>query len=202
MNVGSLITHIDGGVEPYCGDDNERKYRVLLEPECRNCGSKRLFSDDRGDKLCIECGRIFGCGTYYLEPTDNRIPSNGFYSPGYKRKFYFNERISRWCCQEPRIPEDVKQLILVEATKEEKYGNLKTRCNRTLINSILRNVNLSDEFQEKYRSKKFKKSKFTPKRFYDKVCVTIKIAITATANTPYPSTETNSSKIIIFPSNT
>jgi hypothetical protein len=56
----------------------------------------------------------------------------------------------------------------LEANKKEKYGDLKTRCNRALINQILRNVELDDAFQERYRSKKFKKSKFTPKRFYDK----------------------------------
>jgi hypothetical protein len=133
-----------------------------LEPRCKNCNGKRWVID-RGDIVCSHCGRV--CGPSFLEDFKySQLPGN---SKSYQRRFYFNERCSRWYCSEPSIPDEIWNLIRNEA-QNPKYGDIKTRCNRNLIGQILRSIDIPREYSEKYRSTKFKKLPLTKKSFYVK----------------------------------
>jgi hypothetical protein len=82
--------------------------------------------------------------------------------------FYFNERISRWGCSEPKIHPEIWTLIEQEAKKKKIYGDLSCFCNRKLISKMLRNIRITHEMSVRFQSKKFKCQLLTKKRFYDK----------------------------------
>jgi hypothetical protein len=124
-----------------------------------------------GEYVCRSCGRVQG-PTYDKNISIQFLGNN---SNGYKRIFYFNERASRWACSEPKIADDIWELIVAEARststknpEKPKYPGIRKGCNRQLIGKILRNVIISPVLAEKHRSKKFKKQPLTKKRFYDK----------------------------------
>ncbi len=142
--------------------------QLRWEAKCKNCKSPQLVVDC-GEYVCRDCGRVQG-------PTYNQNTSIEFLgnnSNGYKRVFYFNERLTRWSCSEPKIAQDIWQLILDEANAKlgdgsPKYPELYTGCNRFLISKVLRNVEITPEMAEAHRSRKFRKLPLTRKRFYDK----------------------------------
>jgi hypothetical protein len=133
------------------------------QPICKKCKSLQIALHN-GEHVCRDCGRVdrpsydFECSIYQLGNNSN----------GYKRWFYFNERCTRWSCCEPRIHPELWDLIKTEAQKESVYGDLSETCNRTVINQILRAIDIPPEVSENHRSKKFKKQLLTKKRFYDK----------------------------------
>lgn len=142
--------------------------RLRCVSKCKNCGSPQLIVDC-GEYVCRDCGRVQG--PTYNENTSIEFLGNN--SNGYKRVFYFNERLTRWSCCEPKIISDVWELIRDEAgtllpSGDKKYPGVNTSCNRALISKILRNVEISPEMAETHRSKKFRKLPLTKKRFYDK----------------------------------
>jgi len=143
---------------------------LKLDSHCKNCKSPQIVIDN-GEYVCRQCGRVQG--PTYNENTSIQFLGND--SNGYKRIFYFNERISRWCCVEPRIAPDIWELIHDEALARDpkdatkpKYPGVGTACNRKLIGEILRNVKIDPIMAEKHRSRKFKRQPLTKKRFYDK----------------------------------
>jgi hypothetical protein len=85
----------------------------------------------------------------------------------YKRLFYFNERCSRWTCQEPAIEDAIFEIIRSRAAGYFEKG-IRPQYTKKTISKILKSVNLPLKIQKKYRSKKFKKNLLTNKRFYDK----------------------------------
>lgn len=137
------------------------KYRPV-EPQCKRCKSYRI-GQDNGSHVCFDCGLHVGQVVQFQPCINDFVRKKN----SYKRQFYFNERISRWKCEEPVIHYELLALIKKEAEKK-KYGNLRKKCRRRTIIDILRNVHLTEEMQEKHRSKKFLKSKLTQKRFFNK----------------------------------
>lgn len=134
------------------------------ERRCSNCSSLQII-EDGGELVCRSCGRVYGC-TYDF---DTLVSQMGNDSNGYKRCFYFNERCTRWACVEPKIHDDIWQIIREEASNKQLYGTITAgTCNRALISKILRNVKLTPEVSIKHKSHKFKKQLLTKKRFYDK----------------------------------
>lgn len=134
-------------------------------PKCRKCGSFNLI-EDNGERVCRSCGRVHGlCFDF-----DNFGVAQRLSGSGYKRCFYFNERCSRWTCVEPKIHDNIWEVIRQETVDNKHlYGNITANnCNRTLIGKILRNVKITPELAMKHRSKKFKMQPLTKKRFYDK----------------------------------
>lgn len=129
---------------------------------CGKCGGGRIIPADEfsGEMVCRDCGRV---AFSYLE---YQIPKEGYCRKTYKRIFYFNERIKRWCCEEPEIPWDLMLLIRHEASKP-KWGGPEN-IGRRNIGRILKSVRIPPAFKEKHRSKKFKKTKLTKKRFLHK----------------------------------
>jgi hypothetical protein len=142
---------------------NNKRGARQLEPKCKNCNGIRWVID-RGDVVCSGCGRV-ACPSYLEDFKYSQLPGN---SKSYQRRFYFNERCSRWYCAEPTIPRAIWIIIEEEARKKEKYGDLVTRCNRNLISKILRSVVIPQKIADKYRSTKFKKQPLTQKAFYVK----------------------------------
>ena len=127
---------------------------------CGRCGSIKVGLSRNFEYVCFDCGRVHS-PSYEFEIT-SIIPKK----KTYKRIFYFNERCSRWCCLEPKIADDIWELIYNEA-QNPKYAPI-TNCGREKVSKILRNVSITELMQEKHRSKKFKCNPLTPKRFYDK----------------------------------
>ncbi len=139
------------------------RQRPSLEVRCKRCDGNDMVLD-HGESCCRTCGLVDRL-TFDHEFHPTQFGSD---SATYQRIFYFNERCTRWGCCEPTIAPDIMALIQAEATDEKKYGNLKSTCNRTLINRILRSVNITPELSMKHRSRKFKMQPLTKKRFYDK----------------------------------
>lgn len=149
------------------------------EARCTRCNGLR-FVEEEGFKTCMDCGRVNGSQAMVTKDGKGHEISDSIgvaiaarNSPAYQRKFYFNERCSRWSCNEPSIPKDLMKLIKREAFSKDsqgqpKYPEVKTKCNRKLINKILGNVDLPKRMVKKHRSKKFRKTLFTNKRLYDK----------------------------------
>lgn len=145
-----------------------RHLKPVLDSKCKSCQSLQIVVDN-GEYVCKSCGRVQG--PTYDQNTSTRFLGNN--SNGYKRIFYFNERISRWCCCEPRIAPDIWEVIHAEAVTKlpdgnDKYPEVRSKCNRSLVGKILRNVTIDPILAEKHRSKKFKLQPLTKKRFYDK----------------------------------
>lgn len=140
-----------------------QQQKPMLEFKCKRCDGRDIVIDN-GERVCRSCGLVYGV-TFDTEFFSSQFGSD---SATYKRIFYFNERCSRWLCDEPKISPDIMVLIEEEARNKSKYGNLKRNCNRSVINQILRSVIITPEMSMKHRSKKFKKQPLTQKRFYDK----------------------------------
>lgn len=133
-----------------------------IEPKCKRCQSLQIIVDN-GEFVCRSCGLVRG-RTFDF---DNSVGRLGGDSNSYKREFYFNERCSRWVMVEPGIDSVMWETIYKEAMRS-KYGDVRKRCNRALISKILRNVKITPQMAEQFRSRKFKRQALTPKRFYDK----------------------------------
>lgn len=139
----------------------EDKHRSRI-PKCVRCNSFDVVDNLCGFFVCRNCGRCSGDVVYDME-ADLSV----FHAKTYKRIFYFNERCSRWLCEEPKISKSCWRIIEKEARKELKYGPTTLFTKRT-ISTILRNVKITPKFSEKHRSKKFKMTPMSSKRFYDK----------------------------------
>lgn len=127
---------------------------------CSQCGNTRIGpSNISGEYVCYDCGRV----SYTLMEHELFLGATSFFKT-YQRIFYFNERIKRWCCEEPSIPKDILYYIKYESSKPQ-YGE---RVNRRTIGQILKSVNLPKCVSKKYKSQKFKCTLLTKKRFYDK----------------------------------
>lgn len=135
-----------------------RESFIYSNRQCKRCNSSLIGDNGRGENVCYSCGRIFE--TQF----EGEVEFTSIGKKTYKRIFYFNERCSRWCCNEPKISKDVRRLIKEEA-RRPTYGS---EYNRSTISKILRNIKLTEKFQKKHQSKKFKRTLLTPKRFYDK----------------------------------
>lgn len=139
------------------GNDLENYFRNL----CRRCFSPRLGDGGNGDFLCFDCGLVQGT-IFDLAPEWWH-----YRAKTYKRVFYFNERCSRWFCEEPVISDDAWEVIYKTAN-EYLQKNPINRLGRDHVCQILKSVELSDEFMRRNKSQKFKMTLMTKKRFYDK----------------------------------
>lgn len=138
--------------------------RIYAESKCKRCG---VFDQivDNGEICCRSCGLVVSV-TYDHEVASSQTVSLATY----KRCFYWNERCSRWHCNEPKIHSDIWDLICREVTKfPGKYPDIKKRCNRTTVSQILRHMKIPKAIMLKHRSQKFKKTLLTRKRLYDKI---------------------------------
>jgi hypothetical protein len=133
------------------------------EPTCNNCGSSIIGDNRNGFEVCFNCGRIHSSSFFENEPRWYQ-----FKVKTYKRIFYFNERCSRWVCEEPKIDPYIWKLIKKEAIQYSQRREGRNILTRENISEILRRVKISPEDSERFRSNKFKKSLLTQKRFYDK----------------------------------
>lgn len=150
------------------GGDSKSKQvptRPIIEPKCKrvSCGSNQIIIDN-GEYVCRACGLVRG-RTFDF---DNAITQVGGDSNSYKRRFYFNERCTRWTLAEPKIHPEIWELVRKEASNAERYPDIRTKCNRATISKILRNVNITPQMAERFKSRKFKRQQLTKKRFYDK----------------------------------
>ena len=142
---------------------NGRKcVRVLVTVNlCSRCRSQNIRDNGDGFYVCVDCGLCT------KDPVLDQEPDLSIFSQKtYERIFYFNERCSRFLCEEPTIKPSCWAVIRREATKP-KYGDKKYFTKKT-ISKILRSIKLTSRFMEKHRSKKFKMTLMTNKRFYDK----------------------------------
>jgi hypothetical protein len=137
--------------------DHEKYFRDL----CKRCYSNRLGDSGNGDIVCFSCGLV--AGRVFADSPEFEC----FRAKTYKRVFYFNERCSRWLCSEPKICADAWNVIYKAAKKYIKRNTVNEFTRRD-VSKILRSVKLTNTFMEKHRSKKFKKTKMSKKRFYDK----------------------------------
>jgi len=129
---------------------------------CKRCLSNRLGDNLSGDFVCFDCGLVQGLADFQDQP------EFAYYrEKTYKRIFYFNERCSRWMCNEPKIDPDAWRLIYTSAKTflEGRRGGTITRED---VNEILRLVEITPETARKMKSEKFKCTLMTKKRFYDK----------------------------------
>lgn len=131
---------------------------------CKRCYSNRLGDNMCGDFVCFDCGLVQGVADFDEQPVF------AYYrEKTYKRIFYFNEKCSRWLCDEPQIDEDAWRLIYASA---KVYFKEKSRRSDSItredVNKILRSVEITPFMAEKLKSHKFKCTKMTKKRFYDK----------------------------------
>lgn len=129
---------------------------------CRRCLSPRIGDGGRGDFLCFDCGLVQG---HIFESAPDW---NHFRSKTYKRVFYFNERCSRWFCEEPVIADDAWEVIYASAKIFLDKHPAHIRIDRSAVCKILKSVELTPEFMKANRSRKFKKTLMSKKRFYDK----------------------------------
>lgn len=129
---------------------------------CRRCFSPRLGDNGSGDFLCYDCGLVQG---HVFDLAPEWI---SFKLKTYKRVFYFNERCSRWFCEEPAISDDAWKVIYAHAQAFLKANPTITTINRDVVCKILKSVKLTPEFSRRNQSQKFKKTLMTNKRFYDK----------------------------------
>ena len=135
----------------------------LLQGLCRRCFSNRLGESHSSEYVCFSCGLVQG--STFDHDTDWTL----YRTKTYKRIFYFNERCSRWTCEEPSI--DNESFSLIQQSAKDfisKEGKNFKGYTRTLINKILRSVKLTPDFKKRHQSKKFKKTLMSEKRFYDK----------------------------------
>lgn len=146
---------------PGCFQSNARNTPWNL---CKRCLGNRLGDNFSGDFVCFDCGLVQGASDYQDAPEFAY-----FKEKTYKRIFYFNERCSRWMCDEPKIDEDTWRLIYSAATNyvQKKRRNASS-LTREDVNKILRSVEITPEFALKKKSQKFKCTLMTKKRFYDK----------------------------------
>jgi hypothetical protein len=128
---------------------------------CNACGSNRIGDNLKGEYVCFGCGRIMHTILY------GEMDLSTLHLKTYKRIFYFNERCSRWECNEPIIHPTLWELIKTEAGKTKKYPPFR-RFTRATVSKVLRNVKITPEMSTKFQSKKFKMTPLTSKRFYDK----------------------------------
>jgi hypothetical protein len=129
---------------------------------CRNCNSDRIGDNSCGDYVCFSCGRTHSSTVLDASPEWWQL-----WNKTYQRVFYFNERCSRWVCDEPKIDSDAWEIIHASAISYIKANSI-TRITREVISKVLKSVRLSKEFCEKHKSQKFKKTLMSTKRFYDK----------------------------------
>lgn len=129
---------------------------------CKRCLSNRLGDNLAGDFVCFDCGLVRGQSDFQDQPEFAY-----FREKTYKRIFYFNERCSRWMCNEPKIDADAWRLIYTSAKAflSRRRGDTITRED---VNEILRLVEITPEMARKMKSEKFKCTLMTKKRFYDK----------------------------------
>jgi hypothetical protein len=134
---------------------------------CKRCFCNRLGDNGRGELTCFSCGLVQGT-VFESTPEwwEHRLKT-------YKRVFYFNERCSRWLCNEPSISEDSWTVINEAALLHKKSAEIQSpghfdTFDRGTICKILKSVRLTNEFMKRNQSKKFKKTLMTKKRFYDK----------------------------------
>jgi|ERR1041385_7079440 hypothetical protein len=132
------------------------------DPSCNNCHSYQLGDNGRGEFVCFNCGRVNG--VVFAD-----TPEIAYYkAKTYQRTFYFNERCSRWLCDEPRINADAWNVIYSAAKQYLENRRHITRITRQTVNKILRSVDLTEDFKKRHQSKKFKCTLMSKKRFYDK----------------------------------
>lgn len=129
---------------------------------CKRCLSNRLGDNLSGDFVCFDCGLVQGQSDFQDQPEFAY-----FREKTYKRIFYFNERCSRWMCNEPKIDPDAWRLIYTSA-KGFFTGRRVDIITREDVNEILRSVEITPEMARKMKSEKFKCTLMTKKRFYDK----------------------------------
>ena len=128
---------------------------------CRRCFGNRLGDNNSGDIVCFNCGLVQGVVfDINVEWWQLRVKT-------YQRVFYFNERCSRWLCNEPKIDDESWGVIYNTANTYIRERDIKN-IDREVVNKILKSVKITKEFAEKNRSKKFKCTKMSPKRFFDK----------------------------------
>lgn len=131
---------------------------------CRVC-HHHLCIDSRlpaNELVCVKCGLVQESVNF--SPNGPVIPRKY-----YQRRFYFSERMSRWCCTEPEIDELSWFIIKDEAYgNPQKYPNIRKKCRRQDVRKILKSIKLPKIFMHRLRSKKYKKNPMTNERFYNK----------------------------------
>lgn len=102
----------------------------------------------------------------------------------YVRVHHFSERDKQWACQEPRIPDDLFACIegtFIDICQEDTVFDTAFQAKpyrKQHVQRVLRQVRLSEEMQEKHRSKKFKRTLFTDARLYEKYTVSLFVFFT------------------------
>lgn len=142
-----------------CLDNNAVPWNL-----CKRCLSNRLGDNFGGDFVCYDCGLVQGCSDFVDQPQFAY-----FREKTYKRIFYFNERCSRWMCNEPKIDKETWSVIHRAAIAYiQKHRTTANSLTRIDVQKILRSVEITKEFAKLKKSQKFKCSDMTKKRFFDK----------------------------------
>lgn len=140
---------------------------------CHDCGALDDYVEDltRGELICKSCGAVNSERMCMDTPS---LTQRDIVFKTYKKIHHFSERMSQFCCTEPPIPEDLRDvitsthvaLLLTDDSYTEKFN--EQPYNQHLIRKVLRSVKVTPEIEEKHKSQKFKFRPFTHKRFFEK----------------------------------
>ena len=172
----------------YCGN----VIRLIDKSICTNCNERtEIFIDKiNGESVCKSCGNCEQGYRVFDFAID--MPRSCFRT--YKRSFYFNEKISQFLGEEPKIPPYIQRLLhyiyrhLLEEGKLKKGEIIPYDTIRRLFRSI--GVNTKDKFfvhpryVEMEKSKKFKKNNIKNLQKYAEKWITINHIL---IGIPYPN---------------
>lgn len=104
------------GICRCCGLDPFKLPAFRLAPplhKCTNCGSSEdlLLDTQLGEHVCASCGQVVRLNVYegdvFPDSQAYKVPK----SVGYFRRFYLNEVLKQWQCQEPAMPKRLFRIL-------------------------------------------------------------------------------------------
>jgi len=142
-------------------------------PDCDSIYAPIITRD--GDLVCRFCGWLVGSGLLVSSHSDGQRTFVSYF--GYNPLFHLNERIANLSCTDPRIPDDLFELV------KEEHARGHYPSDSTLwyedIGEILKTVVVPAALAEKYRGKRYKYSALTDmkKKFHER-WITIRYRLT------------------------
>jgi hypothetical protein len=139
--------------------------------KCTNCGSSEdlLLDRDLGEYVCASCGQVVRLLVYEADMFPDQEAYKVSKSVGYFRRFYLNEVLKQWQCQEPPMPSPLFRILrraYHSARRKDRRFWSRKRLDRDRIHALCRSISATSVVCElpglewtpihPYTSRKFK----------------------------------------------
>lgn len=143
-----MLKYFVGGLCQRCGLDPRsypRDRPTLPLHKCTNCGSSDdlTLDTDSGEYVCTSCGQVVRLIVYEDEMFPDKLQFKVPKSAGYFRRFYLNEVLKQWQCQEPPMPSSLFRVLRRAYRKaranDRRYWR-RSKLDRDRIHALCRSI--------------------------------------------------------------